>query len=521
MTASPNNRAAALSAVVLLLALAPLAEGREIYQARFCREVLHMLLVIQGVLLAWSSRPGSSEVTTAASPSQRGSAIRETISAALLHGIITGVTGLLGLGLLQILTGASQYAAAWGTGLLAFQAAILTVVQFAALSRVHPLPASLITLLVLLLGLRSDLPAFASVLLPDFAALGTRAGFVFEEAASAPLLTHNIAYHILYMCFLFSILTFPRSRGGVAEPPERWALTAWLVLPALGATLLALACADSLRKTGGNLFWLIASEYHHTEPSRAVSAVFPPGTAARLELIPPLRAALFCDPAQLETRLLLGDILLSAAGNIPAGTAILEQGSRIPSLASEAHRFPASLALAALERHRLEPAAPFIATQALAWLDQALSLSAAAPASPTAGDVFHPAQYHQLRAVILIGLKRHDEAITAWERSGERIASSTDLAALYLYAYTKGEPLPSSPADLRPLPARQLPESTAERNAPEESRHDDLPAPGSPGSRHPARPLALALLALGLLSSPVRRFLMRNPARKAQAISRF
>ncbi|HEY9071446.1 MAG TPA: hypothetical protein VIV61_14400 [Candidatus Ozemobacteraceae bacterium] len=517
----------AFTAVVLLLSLLPLIDGREVYQARFCRDLLHLLLVIQGLLLAWTAPPSLSD----GSPSfPRPFSFRGAASSSLANAVISGVTGLLSLGFLQLLTGATQLPALLGVLLLSLQTAILTAVQFATRSRLHPVPASLLTLLIFVLGSRQDLPLVPAVFLPDFSAYATRSSLVFELSPDAASFTTLLIHSYLYIVFYFSLSFFP----GRLETPAGNVIGIRKTVPALFLLLAALLLIPSVngsaRRFTSNLLWLVASEYHHAEPSRAIAAVFPPGTASRIELIPPLRAALRCDPAQTESRLLLGSILLSNAGSLCDGTAVLEEGMRLAGSATEAHRFPATLALAALERHRHDAAAPFDANQVLSWLDRAMQLAPASSPPPTPSEVFHPARYHQLRAVVLIGLKRLDEAVTAWEASGEPIASSPDLAALYLSRYRNGIPLPSSPADLRPIPYRHSPEtgsqatrsetassgredladSIGEEPRPAEPDHDTVPSPGGSASRQPVRLLFVALLTVLILTARSRGRIGKN-----------
>jgi len=197
-----------------------------------------------------------------------------------------------------------------------------------------------------------------------------------------------------------------------------------------------------------NFIWSIALEYHHAEPSQELTKRFPPVTAARLELIPPLRFVLRLDPSNSEARLLLAQILVSTAGLEEEGLSLLEEGSKLPNASESAHVFLGAMALSSLESHRRHPKRPFDSARVLAWLEEALRLAPPSPPSPGLADVYHPARYHQLMAVVLLEQGNRDAAVAAWDQSGEPLASSTDLVAVYLQRYRNGLPVPAHPRDL-------------------------------------------------------------------------
>jgi len=223
-------------------------------------------------------------------------------------------------------------------------------------------------------------------------------------------------------------------------------------ISAVLCAVMLFAPAPRLRSAPGrmlaNCIWTIAVDYHHSEPSMELARRFPPVTAARLELIPPLRLVLRLDPSNREARLLLAQILVSTAGLEDEGMDLLEEGTKTPGAADSAHIFLGAMALSSLESHRRNPQRPFDSARLLAWLEEALRLAPPSPASPTITDVYHPARYHQLIAVVLLEQGERDKAIAAWEKSGESLASSTDLVAIYLQRYRSGLPVPAHPRDL-------------------------------------------------------------------------
>jgi hypothetical protein len=242
---------------------------------------------------------------------------------------------------------------------------------------------------------------------------------------------------------------------GVLAWTTQWSFKAWndeWQEPAINSSLKAAffqGIPEPIRVFIADLCWITADEYIHFGGSQALGQNFLAGSfAGNTEILPLLQLAVRLDPTFFDVYEILSHNLAMYLGRFREAIRTIQEGILHNRQSSRLHELYGTIAFSYYFVDRYTSDVGKNPVAAMRYLDAALQAFTRTGPPPAINPPLAPRFYNMVRSRLFVEQGRPDLGLAAWRATGDSLAESDDLLALYLRRFAQGEPVPALPEEM-------------------------------------------------------------------------